>query len=606
MGGTTEGRLAARVCDGAERPFLYSTKEGDQVIQAAHAKLLAGALDGEALAALCHAEGVGAIIDAAHPFAIGVHAVIGQVRQELGLLTIRLERPREALPYPVRWVESLEQVPALLERLGIASALSLAGVKSIEPLEPYWRSHKLWVRIMDRTASWATVEAMGFPKGQVILYQDGQDNLALLAALQPGAIIVKESGATGGFAQKVSVAHQLGIPTIAWRCPPLPYAPTVTVYGPWGLRHALDIYLPGYFPQRIGYTSGTCATAATIAAMRAVLGQPVGAEVMVTLPSGEPIAIPVESAEAISTREARACVRKFAGDDPDVTDGHLFCSTVGLRDDGQGVRFLPGEGVGTVTLPGLGLALGGPAINATPRAMMTQSVEALLAQYSEEPQGVDITISVPDGAALASKTFNPKLGIVGGISIIGTSGIVKPYSTEAYLESIRREIAVAARVHPDWLVLNSGAKSLAFLKALYPSFPEVAFVQYGNFIGETLAEANRLHFAHVSLGIMLGKAVKLAAGHLNTHSQVVTMDKEFLQQVVREAGCSAEAANTIEHLNTARQLWRELPGEDLMPFIVAIAKRCYALCTPILAGGVLHFYLLDDEGHAQVVLPEEE
>lgn len=606
MGGTTEGRIAAEVCDGAARPFLYSTKEGDQAIQAAHATLLSGSLDAEAMTKLCRAQCVGLIVDAAHPFATKAHATIGQVAQQLGLTVIRLARPKQALPYPIHWVEHLEQVPVLLEELKVESALSLAGVKSIAPLRPYWQGHKLWVRIMDRKASWTTVETMRFPREQIVLYQEAHDDLAMFSKLKPGAIIVKESGASGGFSQKVTAAHKLGIPIIAWRCPELPYKPTSIVYGAWGLRHALDELLPGYFPLRIGYTSGTCATAATIAALRMLLGLPVQDKVTVELPSGEPISIPIECTEGINSQKARACVRKFAGDDPDVTDGHLFCSTVRLNDAHHQVRFLQGDGVGRVTLPGLGLEIGGPAINATPRRMMTESVTTLMAQYADEPTGVDVTISVPNGQELACKTFNPKLGIVDGISIIGTCGIVKPYSIEAYLDSIRREIAVAASVHPNWLVLNSGAKSLSFLKALYPDFPEVAFVQYGNFIGDTLTEANRLHFPHVSLGIMLGKAVKLAAGNLNTHSHTVVMDKEFLKNLAQQAGCSGASITLIDQLNTARQLWKELPEADVQPFVSAIAERCYTFCAPILENGMLHFYLLDEEGQARAVLPKEQ
>ncbi|MBR1538154.1 MAG: cobalt-precorrin-5B (C(1))-methyltransferase, partial [Bacteroidales bacterium] len=195
--------------------------------------------------------------------------------------------------------------------------------------------------------------------------------------------------------------------------------------------------------------------------------------------------------------------------------------------------------------------------------------------------GLDVTISVPGGRELAQRTFNPKLGIVDGISIIGTSGIVRPFSNEAFVDAIRREIEVAVAVGTGRLVINSGAKSEAFLKKRYPDLPPQAFVHYGNFIGETLKIAAECGLSRVTMGIMLGKAVKLAEGHLDTHSKSVVMNKAFLQEVAAGAGCSPAAAAAIDRLTLARELWKGLPPDDLRRFLTAILTRCYAVCAAV-------------------------
>ena len=285
---------------------------------------------------------------------------------------------------------------------------------------------------------------------------------------------------------------------------------------------------------------------------------------------------------------------KDAGDDPDVTNGREIVAAVAFSEE-PGIHFLQGEGVGRVTLPGLGLPIGGPAINKVPRQMMEQELTALY------DGGLDVTISVPGGRELAQRTFNPKLGIVDGISIIGTSGIVQPFSNEAFVEAVRREIEVAVAVGTPVLVINSGAKSEAFLKARYPDLPAQAFVHYGNFIGETLGIAADMKIPEVVMGIMLGKAVKLAEGHLDTHSRSVVMNKAFLKEVAAEAGCSQAAAEAIDSLTLARELWKGLPETDAKKFFGAIHRRCEAACATVYpasdAQGSLTVLLLDEEGN---------
>ena len=291
-----------------------------------------------------------------------------------------------------------------------------------------------------------------------------------------------------------------------------------------------------------------------------------------------------------------ASVRKESGDDPDVTNHALICATVSLHREehpSERIRFRAGEGVGTVTLPGLGLPIGDPAINATPRRMMQ---EALLPLLPSPDTVATVTISVPGGAELAKRTFNPKLGIEGGISIIGTSGIVRPFSSDAFIASIRKEANVAKAIGCDTLVINSGAKSERILRAHFPDLPPQAFVHYGNFIGETLRIANEIGFQQVVMGIMLGKAVKLAEGSLDTHSKKVVMNRDFLKALATEADCPAEVLPAIDRLTLARELWEIIPAACQLRFCQVVLNRCAAVCTPLLPHAHLTLLLIREDG----------
>lgn len=293
-------------------------------------------------------------------------------------------------------------------------------------------------------------------------------------------------------------------------------------------------------------------------------------------------------------------VIKEAGDDPDVTNGHEIRATVRLTNAHGSVRFLQGIGVGRVTLPGLGLEIGGQAINETPRRMIIQEVGVVMREYRHrfppgEWPGVDVTISVPHGEEIAKKTFNPKLGIVGGISIIGTSGIVKPFSSEAFIASIRREMQVAQALGCTHMVINSGAKSERYVKQGYPDLPPQAFVHYGNFIGESIRIASELGFEKLSLGIMIGKAVKLAAGHLDTHSKKVVMDIGFLTNLATETGCPSETVDAIRSMTLARQLWTIIP-DARHPFYTRLMACCYQVCQPLFSNGTLNILLINEQG----------
>ena len=383
---------------------------------------------------------------------------------------------------------------------------------------------------------------------------------------------MKESGLTGGFQEKVDEARRLGMKIIALKHPVMP-ASFHTVNGPYGLRRTVEHLLPEFFPLHSGLTTGTCATAAAVAAVRQLLYGETPEEVPVILPNGETISV------AVGYGEGYAYCIKEAGDDPDVTDGIEVRATAEPADV---FEIRGGEGVGRFTLPGFDFPPGEPAINKAPREMMRKNIS----------DNVRITIFVPNGEEIARRTFNPRLGIEGGISIIGVSGIVKPFSEEAFIDSIRKCMTVAKASGSERVVINSGGKSERFVKALYPDLPQQAFVEYGNYIGETLKMAHELGFTSVTLGVMLGKAVKLAEGHLDTHSRKAVMNKAFVGQMLSEAGCDID----LSHITLARELWEKLPADKLNAFAATIIRHCSTYCNPLLPNGTLTILLIDDNG----------
>lgn len=588
FGGTTEGRLAVKVADEAGSPYYYSTKGDLQQIVCHNGIRLTGGLDAEAMTDFCCRHNIRLLVDAAHPFAIGLHMAVAHTSEVLQIPVVRVERH-----YPVRsedivWCEDYADAVRRLQGNEVKRLLALTGVQTISKLRDYWQNYTCWFRILPREDSLMLAKLQGFDERQLVYYEQENED-ALLERISPQAILTKESGDSGGFLRKVKAAHRHGIIVYAIKRPSLPEK-FITVTGEHGLRKQIEKYVPVFFSLRSGYTTGACATAASKAALLTLLGAENAESVPITFPNGETLKLPV--AEVVKGKDyATATVIKDAGDDPDVTNGQRIVATVRFNSF-SGIRFLQGEGVGRVTLPGLGLEIGGPAINRVPRQMMEQELSAL---YSG---GLEVTISVPGGRELAKRTFNPKLGIVDGISIIGTSGIVRPFSSEAFVDAIRREIEVCKAIGSSQLVINSGAKSERFLKMLYPELPPQAFVHYGNFIGETLKIAAELDIRQVVLGVMIGKAVKLAEGFLDTHSKKVVMNKEFLKELAIEAGCSISAREVIGQMTMARELWTSFVEEDAEKFFHLLATRCLAVSRTCFLNGELTLFLLDEDGKA--------
>ncbi|MBO4767974.1 MAG: cobalt-precorrin-5B (C(1))-methyltransferase, partial [Bacteroidales bacterium] len=497
LGGTTEGRLAVRVTDAAGKTYWYSTRDEMQQIECLHGEHITGALDESAMAGFCVSHGIRLLIDAGHPFASELHRTVTSVAEMLDIPAIRVERTYPERDGSIRWCTDYPDAIRRLMADGITRLLALTGVQTIAPLKPYWQENECWFRILHREDSQEKAIRQGFSPDHLVYYEDS-DTAALISSLNPQAILTKESGESGGFDEKVAAAASAGIPVYAVRRPEMPEG-FVTVTGENGLRRAIEQLLPGFFPLRTGFTTGACATAAAKAALLTLLGREVGESLPITFPNGEELALPIAKSErgrcgaAGSSRQcvcapggkgsaargtlerssvsesAYAVVIKDAGDDPDVTNGREIVVNVALSDE-PGIHFLQGEGVGRVTLPGLGIPVGEPAVNKVPRDMITRELSALY------DGGLDVTISVPGGRELALKTFNPKLGVVDGISIIGTSGIVRPFSSEAFVEALRKEMEVAIAVGVPQIVINSGAKSEQFLRARFPDLQPQGFI----------------------------------------------------------------------------------------------------------------------------------
>lgn len=588
FGGTTEGRAAVETLDAAGQTYYYSTRSELQQIECLHGLRISGAMEAGEIAAFCRKHGVRLLVDAAHPFAERLHRNISRAAEELEIPVIRYERKYPRRDAGMIWCDSYDEAIRWLEERKVDNLLALTGVQTISKLKEYWTKHPCWFRVLDRTESRELAIKQGFPAERLIFFDDPQKEEEMMSRLQPDAILTKESGDSGYFREKTEAAKRLQIPVVVIKRPPLPEGFYV-VAGKHGLRHRVERLLPGFFPLRTGFTTGSCACAAAKAALWTLLTGEKAERVTITLPCGEEVELPV-AATVKEENQVMCTVVKDAGDDPDVTDKREICAKVCFS-EAKGVKFRAGEGVGTVTLPGLGLEVGEPAINATPRAMMRTETEKLLTEYRIN-KGVVIEIAVPGGADLARKTFNPKLGIAGGISIIGTSGVVRPFSSEAFVATIRKEIQVAGALGCRHIVINSGAKSERILKGRFPGLSPQAFIHYGNFIGDTLKIAVEEGIERITMGIMIGKAVKLAEGNTDTHSGVVSMNREFIAALLSKAGGSADCCRRIYDIALARELWTILPEDH--PFFGLLVQKCSDVCREFIGDCQLEILLIPE------------
>jgi len=311
---------------------------------------------------------------------------------------------------------------------------------------------------------------------------------------------------------------------------------------------------------RTGWTTGTCSAAAAKAATAALETGQVQQAVEVALPDGRRVGFPVERCE-LNGAEAVAAVVKDAGDDPDVTHGAHLTATVSWRAE-PGLQLDGGVGVGTVTKPGLGLDVGGPAINPVPRQMISVAVGEVVDLAS---RGVRCVISVPRGEEMARKTTNARLGILGGISILGTTGIVRPFSTESWRASVVQAIAVMAAQGEKTVVLSTGGRTERAAMRLLPNAPEVCFVEVGDFTGAALRSAVEHGLQHVVFVGMAGKLAKLAAGILMTHYTRSKVDNELLARITADAGGDVTAVAAVLEANTARHAYELWEAAGLLP-----------------------------------------
>lgn len=343
---------------------------------------------------------------------------------------------------------------------------------------------------------------------------------------------------------------------------------------------------------RRGWTTGACATAAAKAACTALLTGGFPDPVTITLPKGETPSFPLARHE-LGEGVASAGVIKDAGDDPDVTHGALILATLRRGATGAGVTFRAGEGVGMVTKPGLPVPPGEPAINPAPRAMIKAAVEEAAAAAGEAAD-FEVTVSVPGGAALAEKTWNPRLGIAGGISILGTTGIVIPYSCSAWIQSIRSGIDVARANSIGHVAGATGKTSEAALLARYDLPPE-ALIDMGDFAGGMLKYLRDNPVPRVTIAGGFAKLAKLAQGHMDLHSSRSQVDFDRLAAWLKALGAEEAIVDKARGANTAAEVLG-LAGE--LPLAHLVARRAREAALAVLAGGVaLEVLVVDRAGH---------
>jgi cobalt-precorrin-5B (C1)-methyltransferase len=353
---------------------------------------------------------------------------------------------------------------------------------------------------------------------------------------------------------------------------------------------------------RTGYTTGACAAAAAKAATRCLVRGAELTEIETTLPNGARVTFSLRRCERAGPR-AICSVIKDAGDDPDCTHGAEMVAEVELRSE-PGIEIRGGGGVATVTKPGLGLEVGGPAINPVPRRNLTEMVEQELRGASW--QGALVTISVPGGEQMAEKTTNARLGLVGGISILGTTGIVKPYSTAAYKASVVQAIDVATTRGEKELVLTTGGKSEKYAMQLLPHLSEEAFIQVGDFVGVGLKHCARRHAERATIVGMMGKLSKMAAGKMMTHAAGSEVDMTLLADLASELGASAELRTQILAANTARHVLELASAAGLVGITSLVCRRVVEHATRH-AGGALDVraFLVDFNGALLGAFPSE-
>jgi cobalt-precorrin-5B (C1)-methyltransferase len=322
---------------------------------------------------------------------------------------------------------------------------------------------------------------------------------------------------------------------------------------------------------RRGWTTGACATAATTAAWTAVLTGRFPDPVRITLPGGQTPSFAL-TAERLTSDGAAAAVTKDAGDDPDVTHGAVVWSRVTRAGAGHGVVFRAGPGVGTVTKPGLVLAVGEPAINPVPRRMMTEAVTRLAAWHGAAPD-VIVEVGVEHGEDLARHTWNPRLGIVGGLSILGTTGVVVPYSCSAWIDSIRRGVDVARAAGHRHVAACTGSTSEAAVRTEY-GLPDDALLDMGDFAGAVLKYLRRHPVPHLTVAGGFGKLAKLAEGHLDLHSGRSQVSLPALARLLPE-GTDPALRSGVEQAGTALEALRltDSAGVRLADQVAEQARR---------------------------------
>jgi len=333
-------------------------------------------------------------------------------------------------------------------------------------------------------------------------------------------------------------------------------------------------------PLRRGWTTGACATAAARAAFEGLVTGAFPDPVEIALPSGRRVAFAL-ALSRLGPESATAGIVKDAGDDPDVTHGARVIATVRRGAAGSGVTFFAGDGVGTVTKPGLPIPPGEPAINPVPREMMRQTIAEAAAIHGV-PGDVAVEISIPGGEALAAKTMNPRLGIIGGLSILGTTGIVVPYSCAAWIHSIHRGVDVARAMNIPHIAGSTGAASEAAVQKLH-ELSETALIDMGDFAGGMLKYVRRHPVPRVTVAGGFAKMTKLGQGLLDLHSRAGAVDRAWLASLLRDANAPGDLVALAATANTALEVLREAERRGF-PVGDLVAKAAWRTAARVLEG----------------------
>lgn len=322
---------------------------------------------------------------------------------------------------------------------------------------------------------------------------------------------------------------------------------------------------------RTGFTTGTCVTAGAKAAVLAILNQKKIDFVDVTLPKKSQIRIKIQSC-IFDSQSATCSVIKDGGDDPDVTHGAEIITSISLSTEKQGEIEIDGaEGVGRVTKPGLGLEIGTAAINPTPKKMIQENVLEVAKDLLLK-NGIKVTISVPKGKELAIKTDNPRLGIIGGISILGTSGIVIPYSTASFAAAIRQSIDVTIAMGNNTVVLTTGGRSEDFSRKII-DLPDHCFVQMGDFSGYTVQQCAKKGIKMVYVAGFIGKLTKMGMGVKQTHVKGSKVDMEFLADLATKCKAPENVIKQIRQANTARHVFEVINEKKILGFFDLVCSE---------------------------------
>lgn len=331
---------------------------------------------------------------------------------------------------------------------------------------------------------------------------------------------------------------------------------------------------------RTGFTTGACSAAAAKAAARYLLTGQSLTQIETTLPNGNKVVFALHRCERHGSR-AVCSIIKDGGDDPDCTHGAELVAEVELT-DAPGVALLGGEGVATVTKPGLGLTVGEPAINPVPRRNITDMVNEEL--DGSRFRGARVTISVPDGIERAKQTLNARLGLLGGISILGTTGIVLPYSTQAFIASVVQAVSLAACRGTHAVVFTTGGRSETYAMKLLPHLPEEAFIQVGDYIGIGIKNAMRHGMRLVHIVGMMGKLSKMADGRMMTHASASEVNMELLARLAAGMGATPEVCAEIRGANTARHVLELCKSAGLGDITQAVCREAATRCAAFARG----------------------